>query len=178
MDRFLKRTLPQPELPAAKQSKSVIKQGDVTAQIRSTQYVGVVFYADGSKMFCRVCNIVVVGKHVKAKVRSPLLNDLRCFVTNWFNYSLSLGIVHLKGEGGHDDDGRWQKGGGGGEYINTNMRTMPALLVVLTAITILDTALDTWITSLSQIDLYVIVYRPLTPVNDVIRSMKKNTTHL
>ena len=77
MDRFLKRTLPQPELPAAMPPNSA-KQGDVTAQIRSTQYVGGVFYADGSKRYCRICNIVVdhvrksvVDKHVKSKVGSP-----------------------------------------------------------------------------------------------------------
>ena len=75
MDRyFTKRALPA-EPPAAKRSKCA-KQGDITAQMRCSQFVGGVFYADGCKMFCRVCNIVVdhvrksvVDKHVISKVR-------------------------------------------------------------------------------------------------------------
>ena len=70
MDRFLKRTLPsQPELPAARQPKSA-EQGDVIllkSDTHNTLERFSNFYADGSNIFLRVCNIVV---------------DLRCFVVS------------------------------------------------------------------------------------------------
>ena len=97
MDRFFKRPVPGPaELPASKKPKVSAKQGDIAVQQRCLQYVGGIFYADGGKMFCRCCNVVVdhvrksvVDVHVKSKVRLLLLSFLVLLCFQWFVYLLS-----------------------------------------------------------------------------------------
>ena len=77
MDRFLKRATPSSSpaaAPSAKRPATAAKQGCKTAAQRAFEFGKTTFYADGGKLFCRSCNVVVdhfrkdtVEKHVKSK---------------------------------------------------------------------------------------------------------------
>ena len=77
MDRFIKRAVPSGSTassPPAKRPTPAAKQGKVTAAQRALEFGKANFYADGGKLFCRSCNIVVdhfrkntVDKHVNSK---------------------------------------------------------------------------------------------------------------
>ena len=61
MDRFLsKRPLSSvSQLPSKKPSPAA-KQGKVSASVRVAEFGQDEFYADGGKLFCRACNVVIV----------------------------------------------------------------------------------------------------------------------
>ena len=74
MERFLKRAAPTASGSLSPPSKKS-KQGQVTAAQRAREYGSTKFYADGGKLFCRPCNVVVdhirkfvIDQHLKSKV--------------------------------------------------------------------------------------------------------------
>ena len=75
MDRFLKPPSssppPSPKLPAVG-----AKEGCITAAARAIKFGKANFYADGGKLVCKSCNVVVdhigkdtIDKHIKSKKR-------------------------------------------------------------------------------------------------------------
>ena len=88
MDRFLKRSTPDPpRTPSPKPSKAA-KQGNVTAVQRAAEF-GATFYADGGKLFCRPCNSVV--NHIR---KSIIDNYLASKVSTGLILSLSQNYLH------------------------------------------------------------------------------------
>ena len=76
MDRFLsKRPLSSVSQPPSKKPSPAAKQGKVSASARVAEFGRDEFYADGGKLFCRACNVVIenrprntVERHLTRKV--------------------------------------------------------------------------------------------------------------
>ena len=78
MDRFLsKRSLGLSSVsqPPSKKPSPAAKQGKVSASVRVAEFGRDKFYADGGKLFCRACNVVIehtrkntVERHLTRKV--------------------------------------------------------------------------------------------------------------
>ena len=78
MDRFLSKRSPNANVvcqPPSKKPSPAAKQGKVSALVRLAEFGRDKFYADGDKLFCRACNVVIehtrkntVERHLKRKV--------------------------------------------------------------------------------------------------------------
>ena len=80
MDRFLSKRPPSANdnvlsQPPCKKPSPAAKQGKVSASVRVAEFGRDKFYADGDKLFCRACNVVIehtrkntVERHLKRKV--------------------------------------------------------------------------------------------------------------
>ena len=54
-----KRPLPAVSQPPSKKPSPAAKQGKVSAIVRVAEFGQDKFYADGGKLFCRACNVVI-----------------------------------------------------------------------------------------------------------------------
>ena len=62
MDRFLSKRPPNANVvsqPPSKKPSPAAKQGKVSALVRVAEFGRDKFYADGDKLFCRACNVVI-----------------------------------------------------------------------------------------------------------------------
>ena len=67
MDRFLKRPASgSPSAPPSKRPALSAKQGNISAVQRACEFGKDKFYADGRKLFCRICNEAV--DHIRKSV--------------------------------------------------------------------------------------------------------------